>query len=597
MAVQAKVVSFVSQLTAGAQSVTGVGFQGTLALFFAATTTNAEPCNVWMGLDDGVTHISRAFANKYFVGADNSEVAWSLSYSLVDNRAIAINQIGHTGYLSAWTADGFTVQWDTVGLAPGSVTWIAVVLGGDLDGVVSYAEWIASGVFTYTGVGFTPTGLLGWINGGVPASGFPTRSSGGGGYDVALSFAADPACGAAALALKGSPFVAPSDTASRQESGKLWVSTSGASGTLTTFTGTGWTANNSVGGGGLYHAYMALRGCACNVGTFTQPLATGVQRVTIPAAAPVVVLVASTNKVSAVGNTDDLLFSLGAATATEQMAVWTGALDNKAANGFEDNRTDLTMLGFTRQPTGLFTSTLTTAFTLAGMGDGYFDLNWSTVDGTAREWIYFVIAADLGGGPCGDAACSVTIDCATGVTTIAVPGGGIDAQATVTATGPSGASVPIDILSRTSTQILAHIQLVGDGEYCVTVTNPDPEPPPPAPPPWPPPIPPPPGPPPPPGSCTGTPTTAIPTAVRNILLANGATNCYSATVIAAAEASLNAIGYAPQRSSGCTIRPRLHYCPGNLNNTLCGHPMCSNFGFGARDIDIEAGGQWAWVPR
>jgi len=411
------VFSFTSQTTTGAQVVSeNFGFTPKAFYFFTSTFDYYFPYAFGEGLDDLTTHVGRATSAGYFVGANSGSATWSSSgYSLIGDRALAINQLMCLGYISAVSSTTMTIQWDFMGLDPRPIVWKALAIGGASTNVkVTAFTWVSSGSASSTAVGFQPEGLIGWYNQGATTASSLTAGQ----AQAALTLCAANSCGGAvSLALDSGGFAAPSNTFGRQEAA-FWVNTTGASSSFTSFDANGFTVNNSIGGGGVFFANLCINGCACNVGTFTQPTSTGNQVIPITAATPRAVIIAGSNKVSATGNTDNALYSVGVCdlNTLDQECIWSGNLDNKPANGFAWSAYssgpfvpagDFSILVY--QPTAYYSATLVASATIVSSTNQQFVLNWDTVDSTAREFFYLVIA-DSTAQACGaQAAGSITV--------------------------------------------------------------------------------------------------------------------------------------------------------------------------------------------
>ncbi len=411
--------------SSASQPLTGIGFQPKAVWFFSsggATPTATFPCNFFTGVDDAVTHVGRATCSGWFLSCNNSEAAWSTSYSLVANRAIAINQITLAGYVSSFDPDGLTIQWDflTFGARP-IVDWIGVAFGGDAacQFTVGIRNTPPLGSDAITGLGFAPTGLISWLNDGVPA-GFPIRTAGALG---AIGFASSTACGGAFAFSHSSGCAAGnvSEMYSQQEA-KLWVDpVHGASGTLVSMDADGFTMNNSAAQPGGYFVYLAMGGFAVNTGVFTTAAA-GAVPVPILAGLPRALLLFGGNKPAAVGITDDYLYTAGAGTANEQMSAWSGNLDAEPAFGKAHFSFDTTRILHARDPTGFATSTLASQTSLVGFASQAVNLTATLSDGLTREWFYMILADDLGLGACGAGAPPLFSDCFTSDEIIGLPG-------------------------------------------------------------------------------------------------------------------------------------------------------------------------------
>lgn len=414
MAVQVKVGSFIQAAGTGLQSVTGVGFEPNGLFIFGnmigGNLTRTSACSFRVGVSDGTHHYSYGTnSGKVTAGAaERSELAFAktkcfIAASTEAGAGLTAAVIG-TGYINSFEPDGFVVNFDLNqgGLCDGT-EWHYMAIGGSATCYVSDMAYpAASGTLTVTGVPFAPTALIGWrvINNTGPGIGSGAKAS--------LGFAAS--CGpqqvtlaAAQAGITISP--ATSINKSYQHAGVFTASidttaTIGGVTTVTSFTSDGFVASYT-GGNGLTQVYMAIGGCAANVGTFNQKTTTGAQAVTIDASAPHSILMATINKVTSAVAQADFLASLGASDGTAQTATWTGDLDAQASpyKAAEGSDTTFAMRAYT--PTGNNTATSNTTGTVASLAAGTVNLNWATVSGTAWEWFYLVLADDFGSGSCG----------------------------------------------------------------------------------------------------------------------------------------------------------------------------------------------------
>jgi hypothetical protein len=105
--------------TTGTQSITGVGFKGSLAIFFAYYFDGAAT-SFSLGYDDGAIrdHIAH-IGSGYYYGAD-------AVYSIVGSNA-AVNAYTYAG-ITAWGSDGFTITKTKSGSPTGTVYVSGMVL-------------------------------------------------------------------------------------------------------------------------------------------------------------------------------------------------------------------------------------------------------------------------------------------------------------------------------------------------------------------------------------------------------------------------------------------------------------------------------------
>ncbi len=98
-------------LASGTQSITGVGFQPSLVIFFGGTNNTSKTS---FGYDNGTSKIS--IFNKYLVTPGDWGVNTSNSMIFQDASGSAV------GNISAFGADGFTISWTKNGTVTGTVT-------------------------------------------------------------------------------------------------------------------------------------------------------------------------------------------------------------------------------------------------------------------------------------------------------------------------------------------------------------------------------------------------------------------------------------------------------------------------------------------
>lgn len=167
MALSSKVVSFTKATSTGNQSVTGVGFQGKVAIFY---TVGAGSNNSWIG--STIATIGFAAINSSNAYSDGN-IAWSqqqssdptVSARRASDSAICFHR--YDGVLRdeadfvSFDSDGFTVNWTTVSADTRII--YALILGGSsiTDAkVVNFARITTTGNQTVTGAGFTPDSML-----------------------------------------------------------------------------------------------------------------------------------------------------------------------------------------------------------------------------------------------------------------------------------------------------------------------------------------------------------------------------------------------------------------------------------------------------
>lgn len=354
-----------------------------------------------VGVDDLTRRASYAVNPGNFGGHQADSYA-SDGYSFLAMRTQGLNELMLRGYVSAVTSGSFSVTWDFVLVATGVRFYVVVFGGSELNGYVSHWDAVPNSTTPVTGIPFRPVGLLGLRS----ASGTPLLP--GDGTSV-IGYGSD-GCGQAAVSSAYGAFTNPLDAYSRQTLGDflnvMGTASSGAiirRNVLNSIQDNGFTYTNTTpaGNAGRYAA-LAINGCAVNVKVFNQPLVIGAQAVPITMGAGKLAILASFGKPANANAVSDWMISLGAGCAARQSCVWAGALagtgsGSELANSVQDDD----VIGIVHNPTGNFASTQITRVFWTSFTAGFCNLNWTMVDGTAREWVLCVIGDDLGSGPCG----------------------------------------------------------------------------------------------------------------------------------------------------------------------------------------------------
>lgn len=410
MSLQVKVGSFVQGSGTGTQAITDVGFTPKGLIFWGNTTGGTHTrigSSTWrIGLSDGTTNLSYAANSGNLLNSvECAESAFSftqcfMAVSIEAGPFFTAAIIGY-GIVQSMDADGFTIniQHNQGGLCNGNI-WNYMAIGGAGVSVkVGKFTYGASGTITVTGLPFEPTALIGYRSSAVDGPVNGSRTSPG------LGFAA--ACNLAQCAFTGAvaDVSNPSIDKSFQKNGVFAASISTGAAvtgetTVTAFTSDGFTVDYT-GGATLSQHYMAIGGVAANVGVITQPAAIGIQSVDLLAQSPRAVLVAGYCYPSSATPIANQLLSFGAGDLSGQVNAWTGEIDNQPPTFKNDVDIDLTRMITASTPTSNDNSSLNTQASLSTFSALNFDINWTLVDGVAKQWFYLVLADDFGTGPCG----------------------------------------------------------------------------------------------------------------------------------------------------------------------------------------------------
>lgn len=409
-------VAPVSVFTATTDVITGLVFDPICHIIFGNNQRDSPfqggPGSWKFALSDGGSGQIGYATNfgDYLSVFDRSEIMWSTAYCLHNVRNIAINHQIYLGRILNGTG-GYTATIDWQGLAPQSGGRFTVVSfgGSDVEAYVNYYQ-LGTGTLDVTGPGFRPTGLIGYHNAGVPWVSGALNGSGGA---TSVSATSD-GCGGCGLVTSVADTANPSNTSRYQRTTTFAPDLSaGAVATEATISmlANGFRVTKTGGSSSSFTAYLALKGIAVNVVSFNQPATASTVNVPITAAAPRLVMAVGVNGVSSSSVENDCLMSLGVADLTTQRAIWTGDLDNQTPQFRCNSATEDDALIVAHTPTGYFASTLNTRARLVGLRDGFVDVQFLTVDGTARQWV-LVVFADLldAADPCGDGS-PIVSDC------------------------------------------------------------------------------------------------------------------------------------------------------------------------------------------
>lgn len=160
----AKVVSFVTSLSTGNQSITGIGFRPDTVICFGNTRFNSQEDGVHvnggllLGVSDGVNNVgTQAFL------LDNSATENHSRTIDIDGFIEGADSIGFEDLHSVFVSmddDGFTFNQINASPSPGYRIFALCIQGVYTTTKNFNSEVSTTGNKAYTGVGFTPVGLL-----------------------------------------------------------------------------------------------------------------------------------------------------------------------------------------------------------------------------------------------------------------------------------------------------------------------------------------------------------------------------------------------------------------------------------------------------
>jgi hypothetical protein len=384
VALEAKQGSFSTITTTGTQSVTSVGFQPDAVIFWGTSQTAA-------GYGTGLASsfgVATSATQRWAIGTYSADAAATSACGRRNTTARCIifisdsaGSIESEAQFQSADADGFTLDWIN---APGSA-WLIhyLAIGGT---TVTNAK---AGVFTssastgaqaVTDPGFQPDFLL-------LASDLGTADS----TNIHNLFCfgmASSSSARAALAIRDRSGELTTTNGAIQVSDAVFIALNSAGGIgrradFTSFDANGFTVDWSVASAASI-GYLAISGGVYKVGVETQKTSTGTKATTGVGAQPAGLILAGTNRGSvATEDTTQMRLSIGGADGTTEGGVWVQSADN-AADSDTDSRTYTDkVVGFSTQP-----STTDAEADVSAFGSDGFTLDWTTADGTAREFMY-----------------------------------------------------------------------------------------------------------------------------------------------------------------------------------------------------------------
>lgn len=396
--------SFLQATTTGNQSVTGLGFQPKLVLFFGNNLTadgSAANCNGafgWAlsstnrmaGTTDGGNNLTSA-TNSVDVGFTSS-----LCYQVINYGNPSPTVVSACDFVSM-DSDGFTVNWSTTDGTQRVVNYFA--LGGSsiftLYSTSTLKTPTATGQVAYTGVGFKPDAVMFFMPRVVVTDPLtPAEGSSNWSFGFAIS---SNTRGTSGMRNKdGTPTVAR-----RQQSASECLTVVGSAASvidadLVSMDKDGFTLSyTKVDVTAYLLPFIAFKGGNYKVGSFNQNTTTqgtGNQSITGVGFRPTGLILVSVDNVTATGNQSQGRFSFGtASSATQRGCVFMGDTDT-ANPTVESQDVDRTKVIKMLTEGGATTTTNAAADFVSFDVDG-FTINNTTVDATAREIIYFAMGS------------------------------------------------------------------------------------------------------------------------------------------------------------------------------------------------------------
>ncbi|MEE9197353.1 MAG: hypothetical protein V3U45_04350 [bacterium] len=387
-----KVGNFVRQPGTGNQGITGVGFQPKVLILFSTNGTS-EGFSPHADLSWGW---ATSPTERYSIGlsAPDANATGGGKSRFVNDKVLTIIQglnpeISAEADLVSFDADGFTLNWVTNEGTQNTIHYVA--LGGtDLANAKAgdFASNMTAGPQSVTGVGFQPDIVLFMAN---RKDTFP-GTEGKPILDLGAAVSSTERW-AVAQSLGGKVTKVDEAGGFQRTNQSLIVmkkptQIEGAYDYISSDPD-GFTVDVlNPPTKALKISYLALAGANLNVGlgSFNQPTATGPQSISV-GFRPVGVLLTSWNRPTNSAGQADGKLSIGAASDIGAGSIWGGGLDDPPTDSKADSDTNTTKSIRLADP-GV-TPALAADAELQSFDAGGFTLDWTTVDATAREVLYW----------------------------------------------------------------------------------------------------------------------------------------------------------------------------------------------------------------
>lgn len=390
-AILAKQGTFAQPGATGNQSITGIGFQPKLVLFWmSGRTTDGSDNGGALGWGAAVDTTHRFWSG----GAVNDNVTtYTTRRRTTYSACIGCVDVGSATVLSeadlvSYDWDGFTLNW-TIADATNRVVCFLALGGADLTNVaLGTYKTPTVGNYSVTGVGFQPDSLITCFNGTTATLPDVNTSV------YRLAFGA--ALSSSVRAATGSKLSNETTSYARQLTSKAGTTLTttgsgvGSEADFVSFDADGFTLDyTTVGQANTNAFWIALKGARVALGTLTQPTGTGSQNISTPGVAPRALILASFGQAASASTVSPARMGFGIGTGSSNRS----ALSQVATSGVNPNRSniDLDRTKVFKSLTAGSTPTVDAAADLVSLDNESFTLDWTTVDATAREIVYLAI--------------------------------------------------------------------------------------------------------------------------------------------------------------------------------------------------------------
>ncbi len=385
--IKTKLISFLLNAVTGNQEITGVGFKPKAIIFFHNSQSAAG-----FGANKTINHGMATAATEQAGISSVTVDALSAQGNCYHTNAACIISIDNTGAptrtaaLVSFDDNGFTIN---VSVASGTPVIQALCLGGDelQAKVVQFTTRTSTGVQNVTGAGFLPQSVFAFCN----INSLTPPDDRGGGFGQ-LSFAASTT--QQVVTAWNSGFSGSSVDEKVQSAADFMRWSNGGSifwnADFNGFTADGFDLNWTTANGTARYAWaLCLKGAQFAVGSFNQPTSGGrFNNIANIGFKPKGAILMSFNNITSSAVIQDVSVSFGAIDQfLSRGFIWAGDLDNANPTQSDMN------LDQTKVMKMISSGTLTvnaSADVYALTPDGI-ELNWDSVDATAREVLYWLI--------------------------------------------------------------------------------------------------------------------------------------------------------------------------------------------------------------
>lgn len=385
--------SFIKNTVVGAQSVTGVGFQSKAVIFFWTRQTAVG----FLAMQSMGAGFATSAANQRAVAIAENDNAVSSNAGRRKSEANVIIMLSNgtptmsaNAALTSFDVDGFTINWLSNEVRQDIIHYIAIG-GSDITNATAgtFNSNVAIGNQPVAGLGFQPDFVM-FLTGSTGANDTNLSNS-----QLSLGFAKSSAARGAIVT--GSQDARASNLRKRSQQRTNAcillltlpdVRTQDGIADFVSMDANGFTINwSDAPAVATPIFYLALKGGQYNVGSFNQAIALGDQSVAGVGFQPVGLMMASFNKIAQLGIIADDEMSIGAAqSSTARGSIWSevqDGVDPSESNSYTNTSFAMTMA---TGPAAVNAQTNFVAFN----NDGFI-LNWTTVNATARQILYWVV--------------------------------------------------------------------------------------------------------------------------------------------------------------------------------------------------------------